>query len=397
MRTLHTADWHVRDKDIEEIEECLRFLCGKAQEVDLVVIAGDIFDSRDIKLDSKSAKLVIRIVSELADICPVAIVLGTASHDGTAAEVLRYARGKNGIHVSSAPEQILLRQGDFYGHMIGSLKPDAIISLIPQPTKQYFNQGNIQESNESISQAMNGLFAGFGAKAAEFPRVPHLLIGHWNVSGSKLSTGQILTGQEIDISVDQMNYTNASAHLLGHIHMPQQLGDRTFYSGSLYPLTWGEMEEKGFWVHEFDCDDLVKSEFVKTPCRRLNRIDFDFVKYPDGLEELDMVLYGTHPGTEIAGCYVRCDFTVYQDQASILDKEKLTKFYLSSGAKDVDVRIIRVPRQTVRSESVLKVESLRDKLIAMAELNNETVPERILAKADALESTPAEDIIVRAA
>jgi DNA repair exonuclease SbcCD nuclease subunit len=395
MRTLHTADWHVIDKNIEEIEQCLRFLCGKAQEVDLVVIAGDIFDSRDIKLDSKSAKLVIKTVSELADICPVAIVLGTASHDGTAAEVLRYARGKNGIHVSSAPEQILLRQGDFYGHMIGSLKPDAVISLIPQPTKQYFNQGNIQESNESISQAMNGLFAGFGAKAAYFPRVPHLLVGHWNVSGSKLSTGQVLTGQEIDISVDQMNFTNASAHLLGHIHMPQQLGDRTFYSGSLYPLTWGEMEEKGFWVHEFDCDDLVKSEFVKTPCRKLVRFAVDLTT--ENIEYLDNFIIHHASTTDIKESYVRVDITTWQDEASKINKENITRQYLSYGAKDVDIRIIRVPRQNVRSETVLKVETLRDKLVAMAALNNETVPERILAKADALESTPAEDIIVRAA
>jgi DNA repair exonuclease SbcCD nuclease subunit len=395
MRTLHTADWHVIDKNIEEIEQCLRFLCGKAQEVDLVVIAGDIFDSRDIKLDSKSAKLVIKTVSELADICPVAIVLGTASHDGTAAEVLRYARGKNGIHVSSAPEQILLRQGDFYGHMIGSLKPDAVISLIPQPTKQYFNQGNIQESNESISQAMNGLFAGFGAKAAEFPRVPHLLIGHWNVSGSKLSTGQVLTGQEIDISIDQMNFTNASAHLLGHIHMPQQLGDRTFYSGSLYPLTWGEMEEKGFWIHEFDCDDLVKSEFVKTPCRKLARTAIDLTT--ENIEYLDNFIIHHASITDIKNAFVRVDITAWQDEAGKINKEDIIRQYLSSGAKEADIRIIRIPRQTVRSESVLKVETLRDKLIAMAALNNETVPERILTKADELESTPAEDIIVRAA
>ena len=236
---------------------------------------------------------------------------------------------------------------------------------------------------------MNGLFAGFGAKAADFTRVPHLLIGHWNVSGSKLSTGQVLTGQEIDISIDQMNFTNASAHLLGHIHMPQQLGDRTFYSGSLYPLTWGEMEEKGFWVHEFDCDDLVKSEFIKTPCRKLIRIATDYtIEPPEG----DVI-----PVTDIQDAFVRADITVWQDEAGKINKEEFAKFYLDCGAKEADIRIIRIPRQTVRSESVLKVETLRDKLVAMAALNNETVPERILAKADELESTPAEDIIVRAA
>jgi DNA repair exonuclease SbcCD nuclease subunit len=268
--------------------------------------------------------------------------------------------------------------------------------MIPQPTKQFFNQGDIKTSNEAIAHGMSALFAGFGAAAAPYERIPHLLIGHWNVSGSKLSTGQTLTGQDIDISVDQMGLTNASAHLLGHIHMPQQLGDRTFYAGSPYPLTWGETEEKGFWLHEFDCNDLVKSEFVKTPCRKLVRIDFDFVKFPDGLDDLDMVLYA-NGHEDMEGRYVRCDFTVYQDQASILDKEKLKAFYMGAGALDVDIRLIRVPRQTVRSETVLKSETLREKLVAMAALNDETVPESILLKADALETSTADELIGRAA
>ena len=390
MKVLHCGDIHCRDKNIDEIEECLRFLCGKAQEVDLVVIAGDLFDSRDIKLDSKSAKLVIKTISELADLCPVVIVTGTASHDGSAPEILRYARGKYDIHVSSAPEQIYMIGEYLYDRPgIGNTKADAVITLIPQPTKQYFNQGTIQESNESISQAMNGLFAGFGAKAAEFSRVPHLLVGHWNVSGSKLSTGQDLTGQEIDISIDQMNFTNASAHLLGHIHMPQQLGDRTFYSGSLYPLTWAETEEKGFWLHEFDCDDLVKSEFVKTPCRKLVRSIQDLTECDDDDSYVHIV--------DCKDAYVRLDLKAWQDKASCINKELLIKQFMDEGALDVDIRIIRVPRQTVRSEAVLKVETLRDKLIAMAELKDETVPESILSKADELEAGQVDEVVGGAA
>lgn len=396
MKILHSADWHCRDKNIDEIAECLRFLCGKAQEVDLVVISGDIFDSRDIKLDSKSAKLVIKTISELADLCPAAIVLGTTSHDGTAAEVLRYARGKYDVHVSSMPEQILLSGGYFYDTTFG--KPDAVLTLIPTPTKQFFaSNSDIQTSNEEISKAMNGLFAGFGAKAADFTRVPHLLIGHWNVSGSKLSTGQVLTGQEIDISIDQMGFTNASAHLLGHIHMPQQLGDRTFYSGSLYPLTWGELEEKGFYIHEFDCDELYKSEFIKTPCRKLVRFNFDLTdEFADYLSLNDRLLR-EHYDEQVNEAYVRVDITTWQDKACEIDKAAITEYLLYAGAKEADIRIIRIPRQTVRSESVLKVETLREKLIAMAALNNETVPESILSKADELEAGIAEEAIGRAA
>ncbi|MCE5211877.1 MAG: metallophosphoesterase [Deltaproteobacteria bacterium] len=254
LKILHTADWHVRDNNIEEIGECLSFLVYTTdnEKVDLVLIAGDIFDSRDIKLDSKSAKMVIRTISELADICPVAIVLGTASHDGTAAEVLRYARGKHFVHVSSVPEQIYLKQGELYpARGIESIKPAAVLTMIPQPSKQYFNQGSIQESNESISQAMNGLFAGFGAAAAECS-CPHLLIYHGSISGARLSNSQTLTGMDIEVSTDQLGLSNADLFLCGHIHLPQELRGNVFYSGSIYPNNFGENHDHGFYIHEIE-------------------------------------------------------------------------------------------------------------------------------------------------
>ncbi len=83
IKLLHTSDFHARDKDIEEVEKCLNFLIEKAREenIDLCIIAGDLFDSADIKLDSLSAKVVVKTVSSLADICPVAIITGTPSHE----------------------------------------------------------------------------------------------------------------------------------------------------------------------------------------------------------------------------------------------------------------------------------------------------------------------------
>ena len=384
MRILHLADIHARDKNIEEIETCLWFVVQQAKDVDLIVIAGDIFDSRDIRLDSKAAKLIIKTVSELADIAPVAVIVGTPSHDGTAPEILRYSRGKHFIHVSSMPEQIYLVGGELsLSPGIGNIKPDAILTMIPQPTKQYFNQGSISESNDSISQAMNGLFAGFGAKAAELTRVPHILVGHWNVSGARLSTGQILTGQEIDISIDQMGFANAAAHLLGHIHMSQMIGDRTFYSGSLYPLTWAEVEDKGFWLHEFDADVLYKSEFIKTPCRKLTRFQYDLTDDFNGYDLADRM--ASENQGKISGAFVRLDLTVWQDEAAKIDKETIMKIYMDAGALDVDIRIIRIPRETVRSESVLKFDRLRDKIKAMADLREETISDEILKKADLLE------------
>jgi exonuclease SbcD len=370
MKILHLADIHAREKDIEEIEKCLGFMLDNAVEenVDLAVIAGDCFDSRDIKLDSLSAKLIIKTVSELADQCPVLIVLGTPSHDGTAPEILNYAQGAHKIVVASNPDQINIRN-------------EVIISLIPQPTKQFFHsQSGIAESNVEITQAMNGLFMGMGARASEYPDVPHILVGHWNVAGSKLSTGQVLVGHEIDIPYDSMMLADPDLICLGHIHLPQQIGDRAFYSGSLYSLNWGEMERKGFYIHTLDGKKLIESRFIETPTKKLVRFAFDQTSTDPGINmSFDESL------EYISGAYVRIDITTWQDEASKINKEELSESLKRYGALDVDIRIIRVPRQTVRSESVLKVNTLRDKIKAMAELRGETVSESVLHKADLLE------------
>jgi DNA repair exonuclease SbcCD nuclease subunit len=254
MKVLHSADWHIRDKNIDEARECLECLISTAvkKNVDLVVVSGDCFDSRDIKMDSKAAKLVIKTVSQLANIAPVAIVTGTASHDGAAPEILRYARGKYDVHVSTYPEQVRLIDGYLYNREAGdgSEIVEALVTLIPQPTKQFFSSSeDIQTSNEQISNSLSGLFAGFGAAASEY-RCPHLLVYHGSIRGAKLSNDQVLTGIDIEVSADQLSLANADINLCGHIHLSQQLGEKTFYPGSIFPLNWGENHDHGFYIHE---------------------------------------------------------------------------------------------------------------------------------------------------
>lgn len=382
MKILHCADFHLRDADIEEAEKCLARVIDTAgtEEVDLIVIAGDIFDSRDIKLDSKSARLAIQTVSALADIAPVAIVLGTPSHDGAAPEILRYARGLHSIHVAATPEQIYLFEGELTDCLEG-YPPQAVITLIPQPTKQFFQtQSDIKTADQEIGAAMSQVFAGFGAMASEY-ECPHILVGHWNVKGSKLSNGQTLTGNDIEMTVEQMLLANPDLICLGHIHAPQVVGGRVFYPGSLYANDWGENHPHGFYVHQ--TEDAYGYLFIETPTKKLARFKFD---QTEG-EAINL------PSDEVAGSVVRIDVTAWQDEAGTIDKESITENLKRWGALDVDIRIIRKPRETVRSETVLKVETLREKLVAMAELKGETVPESVLQKADDLESRPSDELI----
>lgn len=397
LKVLHTSDWHTRDKDYEECRKCLMALTVNARDEnpDLIVIAGDIFDSRDVRLDSQSAKLVFEIVSRLADCAPVAVLVGTPSHDGMAAEVLSHIRATFDVIVSSRPEQIYLTATDHW-----ELSPapgqgiKAVLSMVPTPTKQYFKTDlGIADSNEELAKAMTGIFAGFGAQAAAFP-APHILVGHFSVGGAFLSETQQMIGVDIEMSRAQIELAQADVAALGHIHLPQQIGENIFYSGSVYAKNFGEIHPHGFYYHTISRNrrELIESRFVATPTRRLLRIEADFTREGNDLIELPMIM-NQHGPEELKNAVVRVEFKVWQDEAEKIDRQNLLDFFGPTGAADVDIRIIRVPRETVRSERLLKLRTLRDKILEMAAIKSEAVMESILAKADQLESTPSEQII----
>jgi DNA repair exonuclease SbcCD nuclease subunit len=388
MKILHLSDEHIRDRDIDEIETCLSFIVetARAEAPDLIVSAGDLFDSQDVKMGSRSAFAAVDFMSRLADIAPVAIVIGTPSHDGRAPEILRFARGIFPIRVASTPEQVYLFAGEFQPDMRGcNSPPDAILTLIPQPTKQFFQtRAGVEASDLEIGAAMSGLFAGFGAQAAQYPGVPHILVYHGCVSGGQASNGQAMTGRDITVSRDHLALSGASLILCGHLHLPQELPGSVFYSGSIYANNIGEDHEHGFYIHRIDHLEKV-SRFASTPCRRTIRFKRDMTEdqtepfYVDG----------------VAGAHVRYELTTWQDEAGEIDKAGIETMLMEAGALSADIRIIPIPRENVRAESVLAATTLREEIQEMAKLRGEEIEPDVLLKAEVLEGTAPDELLGR--
>ncbi len=362
MRVLHFADVHAEDgAKYPEIKKCLLHIVEQAENArpELIAVPGDIFNSSEVKLDSRAAKLVFAAFSRLASVAPVVVSIGTPSHDGKAAEVLQHIPN---IYVATTPQQFDL--------------PCALVTAIPAPTKQF-----LQGTDTDIAAAMTQIFMGFGAAAADRGDKPHIMLGHWNAEGTTIN-GQDYIGHEITIGYDAMMLADPDIVCLGHIHCRQQIRRIVFYPGGIYQKNYGEIGDKGAWIHTFNGRSLTGSRFEHTPCRRLF---VDRLNCCDGIES---------PKTAgCDGCEVRCEITCWQDMAGAISQDLYRKVYFDAGAESVEVRLIRVPRQTVRNDLVLKAHSLREKLVAMAELRGETVPSGILLKADALEAHSADEII----
>lgn len=400
MKILHFADVHARNKDIEEIEKCLNHIIdvARAETPDIIINAGDTFDSQYVKMDSRSALIIFNTFQQLANIAPVVIITGTPSHDSTTVEVLSYIKARFPVHVVSLwPEQLYMCEGDIKADIAKLEAPDQapvelVISMCPAPTKQYLPTGTgIQETDATIANEMSKIFAGFAARAEPFSLVPHVLVGHWNTTGAKIAETQSLTGVDIEISRDQMGLSKADAILLGHIHKQQQLGENIFYSGDITSLTWGEMDAKGFYIHTFDGKKLVDSKFITTPAIKRRKIEEDLT-VGDAINSVNTTVFHFEPA-EILDFFVKLEFKVYQDEADKIDTEMVKDIYLKQGAKKVEIDLIRIPRENVRSQKILQLTTLRDKLVEQASLKDEIVTTSILEKADMLEAAEPDKII----
>jgi DNA repair protein SbcD/Mre11 len=405
MKIIHSADWHFNEKNHDEIAKCLDFMVNHSETVepDLFLISGDITDSKNLSLDSRSARTIFKLINMMLDIAPVAIVIGTPSHDGNAALALNECRGNYPILVSDMPEQF-----GYYLHakewkkVGGEIAPEFIITQIPQPTKQYFiNHGAIEDTDKAISDAMGILMVSFGNLPRGLEHLPHIVNGHGQIGGAFISETQQLIGRDIEVLKDQLKSMNADLICYGHIHKAQVMGNNIFYSGSPTRMNFGETEEKGFYVHELNnamnapidqYEWSCESEFIKTPARDMISIKSDYTcneevmtiqEYVDSMEKMPKNLYA-------CGCHVKFEIKVWQDEVDNLSQSKIETLFKNAGAERVKVLIIRVPRESVRAARVLESEVLADKIEAMAELRGESISISILEKAGKIENGDSE-------
>lgn len=398
IKALHTADWHVRDSDIQEAEKCLDHVVNIAldEKPDLIIIAGDLTDSQNVKLDSQSTRLIFLTVENLADIAPVVIITGTPSHDGLAPELIAHLGAFGRIRVASLPEQIYLIDGNPASEACENDTVQAVITLFPAVTKKHFESSlkdvPIEEVDREIGRRMGIVMAGFGARANEYD-APHLLVGHWQVGGAYISDHQTLTGRDIEVGIDQVALACADLVCLGHIHKEQRMGENIFYSGSIYRKDWGELDVKGFYIHTIDGGRL-ESRFIETPSRKLIKIAEDFTtENAPGVEALFACKQ-----EEIESALLRIELIVFQDEAERIDREAIREFYLQAGAADVDIKLIRVPRANVRSERFFEMKTLEDKLAEQAKIKDEPpIAPGILDKAGDLETKNPEQIFAELA
>jgi exonuclease SbcD len=251
MRILHTSDWHLGRtfKRVPLLEEQYRFTdqvveVVKSEGIDLVVIAGDVFDRALPPAEAVEAwyGALERIVDAGAQVVGIA-----GNHDqGERIEIPpRLLRDGIVIRGSREPSAVTLEFDD------GPLLVAPIPFLDPFLARG-LSDGEGAATHQSVIEGWLGHVQKDVERGPRSLVVSHAFVRGGLVSESERSLLQVGGAELVDAGV----YKGFSYVALGHLHRPQIVGgdERVAYCGSPLPYSFSEMAPKTLRLVDLSAD-----------------------------------------------------------------------------------------------------------------------------------------------
>ena len=250
MKLLHTSDWHVgktirgasrADEHTAVTAEIAQIAAG--EEVDLVIVAGDLFDSAAPSAEAE--RIVYRALLALADTGARVVVIA-GNHDNprrlrAVAPLLRLGQ----VHVVAEPARpddggvigLHTRDGtDVRLAMLPFVSKRGIVRARHLMARQAFE--NAQDYSERLRLLIERLCQPFRNDTV------NLFTTHAFVLGAQAGGGERPAHLVEEYAVTAQSFPVSIGYgALGHLHRPQRILAQLHYSGSPLQLDFGEAEQ----------------------------------------------------------------------------------------------------------------------------------------------------------
>ena len=271
MKILHTSDWHIgrtfhTHSTLEHLGAVLDALVLVVRErgVDVVAVAGDVFDSA---MPSKESYALLTSVLRRIKAAGASVVMTSGNHDsatrlGFQSEWAALA----GIHIVTQPEQYLEpititdEHGPVHFYGIPYLEPALI---------RHRHPGVLLKTHEQVLNfAMTRIRDDVATRGGR-----SLVLSHCFAAGVAPATES--SDVERDITAGGLDVVPLSVFdgcdyvALGHIHGRATLTERVRYSGAPLHYSFSEIgKPRGAWLVELDAAGLGAVEWVDLPVPR---------------------------------------------------------------------------------------------------------------------------------
>lgn len=379
MRILHTGDLHLSEgARFEDTLGCLTAMVDDAiaQGVTHSIVGGDMSGvSVPHVMGAAERNALGPLLQRLADRGPVIIEYG--NHD-SAGDLDEFAllEARHQIRVISEPSTFIAGGVKFF--------------VLPYPWKRSYSfnpASSIEGQNAAVEQDLRAIFESWraDAAAARGQGIPTVFAGHVTIGGCLIAGGEVMpTGQEIEVSVTDLQALGVDYCAGSHIHLAQEMAPGIWYAGSPSRSSFGEEDEKGYLIVDVESGRPPIVSRRLTPARRFVTVSATW-DAATGDFTYDKSI------ARVPNAEVRLRIEIPEEAAATCPLDRLLARLKELGAVAVKLEPRILPSTRVRSEAITQAVTTIERLRAYwATLNGSEPPadqqERCVEKLVALES-----------
>lgn len=258
MRLLHTSDWHLGKRLFKldrgpEHELFLNWLLATLieRQVDVLLIAGDVFDTPTPP--HQALELFYNFLHRVSTETKTEVLLIAGNHDSG--------------QLLEAPKHLLTHHRVKIWGKLSSTQADHTVRLMKGKEAIEICAIPFFRSYELLPQGEGDALAALAAYFPEKRELPQLLMLH-HLAGMYEAAGseQVISLSGVE-SIPSELLARFDYVALGHIHKPQKIGPKCFYSGSPLPLRFSETAPKSVVMIDLK-DGQLTSELLPIPLSR---------------------------------------------------------------------------------------------------------------------------------